>query len=109
MLRQQGLALGGSLENAIVIGDTGVLNNALRFDDEFVRHKILDVIGDMALVGHPMIGHLVAHRGGHALHTAFAAQVLEESEAWTLVEGTTGDAAHGRAGPDNGSRFSPRN
>ena len=72
-MRQQGLALGGSLENAIVIGDTGVLNNALRFDDEFVRHKILDVIGDMALVGHPIIGHLVAHRGGHALHTEFAA------------------------------------
>jgi UDP-3-O-[3-hydroxymyristoyl] N-acetylglucosamine deacetylase len=86
MLRQQGLALGGSLENAIVVGDTGILNNALRFDDEFVRHKILDVIGDMALVGHPLIGHLVAHRGGHALHTAFAAQVLEESDAWTLVE-----------------------
>jgi UDP-3-O-[3-hydroxymyristoyl] N-acetylglucosamine deacetylase len=86
MLRQQGLALGGSLENAIVVGDTGVLNNALRFDDEFVRHKILDVIGDMALVGHPLIGHLVAHRGGHALHTAFAAQVLEEQDAWTLVE-----------------------
>ena len=72
-MRQQGLALGGSLENAIVIGDTGVLNNALRFDDEFVRHKILDVIGDMALVGYPIIGHLVAHRGGHALHTEFAA------------------------------------
>src|SRR6186713_3199651 len=87
MLRQQGLALGGSLENAIVVGDTGILNNALRFDDEFVRHKILDVIGDMALVGHPVIGHLVAHRGGHALHTAFAAQVLEESDAWMLVEG----------------------
>jgi UDP-3-O-[3-hydroxymyristoyl] N-acetylglucosamine deacetylase len=87
MLRQQGLALGGSLENAIVIGDTGVLNNALRFDDEFVRHKILDVIGDMALVGHPIVGHLVAHRGGHALHTAFAAQVLEETDAWKLVEG----------------------
>jgi UDP-3-O-[3-hydroxymyristoyl] N-acetylglucosamine deacetylase len=86
MMRQQGLALGGSLENAIVIGDTGVLNNALRFDDEFVRHKILDVIGDMALVGHPIIGHLVAHRGGHALHTAFAARVLEEADAWTLVE-----------------------
>jgi UDP-3-O-[3-hydroxymyristoyl] N-acetylglucosamine deacetylase len=89
MLRQQGLALGGSLENAIVVGDTGVLNNALRFDDEFVRHKILDVIGDMALVGHPLIGHLVAHRGGHALHTAFAAQVLEESDAWTLVNSVT--------------------
>ena len=86
MLRQQGLALGGSLENAIVIGDTGVLNNALRFDDEFVRHKILDVIGDLALVGHPIIGHVVAHRGGHALHTAFAAQVLEESDAWRFVE-----------------------
>ena len=86
-MRQQGLALGGSLENAIVISDTGVLNNGLRFDDEFVRHKILDVIGDMALVGYPMIGHLVAHRGGHALHTAFAAKVLEESEAWMLVEG----------------------
>jgi UDP-3-O-[3-hydroxymyristoyl] N-acetylglucosamine deacetylase len=86
MLRQQGLALGGSLENAIVIGDTGILNNALRFDDEFVRHKILDVIGDMALVGYPLVGHLVAHRGGHALHTAFAAQVLQERDAWTLVE-----------------------
>jgi len=86
-LRKQGLALGGSLENAIVVGDTGVLNHALRFDDEFVRHKILDVIGDMALLGHPIIGHLVAHRGGHGLHTAFAAQVLEERDAWTLVEG----------------------
>ena len=86
MLRQQGLALGGSLENAIVVGDTGVLNNALRFDDEFVRHKILDVIGDLALIGYPIIGHLVAHRGGHALHTAFAAHVLEQQDAWTLVE-----------------------
>ena len=86
-LRKQGLALGGSLENAIVIGETGVLNNALRFDDEFVRHKILDSIGDMALLGHPIIGHLVAHRGGHGLHTAFAAQVLQERDAWTLVEG----------------------
>ena len=88
MLRQQGLALGGSLENAIVVGDTGVLNNALRFDDEFVRHKILDVIGDLALIGYPVIGHLVAHRGGHALHTAFAAHVLEQQDAWTLVEST---------------------
>ncbi|HXD19283.1 MAG TPA: UDP-3-O-acyl-N-acetylglucosamine deacetylase [Vicinamibacterales bacterium] len=85
-MRQRNLALGGSLENAIVIGDTGVLNNSLRFDDEFVRHKILDVIGDMALVGHPLIGHLVAHRGGHALHTEFAAMVLQETDAWTLVE-----------------------
>ena len=86
MLRQNGLALGGSLENAIVLGETGVLN-ALRFEDEFVRHKILDVIGDLALVGYPIIGHLVAHRGGHALHTAFASKLLEETDAWRLVEG----------------------
>ena len=86
MLRQRGLALGGSLDNAIVLGETGVLNNALRFEDEFVRHKILDVIGDLTLVGHPVIGHLVAHRGGHALHTAFAAKILEEADAWRLVE-----------------------
>ena len=86
MLRQRGLALGGSLDNAIVLGETGVLNNALRFDDEFVRHKILDVIGDLSLVGYPVLGHLVAHRGGHALHTAFAAKILEEADAWRLVE-----------------------
>ena len=86
MLRQRGLALGGSLDNAIVLGETGVLNNALRFEDEFVRHKILDVIGDLSLVGYPVIGHLVAHRGGHALHTAFAARILEEPDAWRLVE-----------------------
>src|SRR2546421_12502374 len=86
MLRQNGLALGGSLDNAIVLGETGVLNNALRFADEFVRHKMLDAIGDLALVGHPVIGHLVAHRAGHALHTEFAAKILEESHSWRLVE-----------------------
>jgi UDP-3-O-[3-hydroxymyristoyl] N-acetylglucosamine deacetylase len=89
MLRQRGLALGGSLDNAIVLGETGVLNNALRFEDEFVRHKILDVIGDLSLVGYPVLGHLVAHRGGHALHTAFAARILEEVDAWRIVEGDT--------------------
>ena len=93
MLRQRGLALGGSLDNAIVLGETGVLNNALRFEDEFVRHKILDVIGDLSLVGYPVIGHLVAHRGGHALHTAFAARILEEVDAWRIVEGETAAAA----------------
>jgi UDP-3-O-[3-hydroxymyristoyl] N-acetylglucosamine deacetylase len=86
MMRQNGLALGGSLENAIVLGETGILNNALRFEDEFVRHKILDAIGDLALVGYPVIGHLVAHRAGHALHTEFAAKILEETNAWRLVE-----------------------
>lgn len=88
-LRQNGLALGGSLENAIVIGDTGVLN-ALRFEDEFVRHKILDAVGDLALLGHPLIGHVVAHRAGHALHTELATRLLEERDAWSLVEVPTG-------------------
>ena len=85
-LRQKGLALGGSLDNAIVLGETGVLNNVLRFEDEFVRHKILDVIGDLALIGHPLIGHVVAHRGGHALHASFAQKILGDSFAWKLVE-----------------------
>ena len=85
MLRQRGLALGGSLDNAVVLGETGPLNT-LRFEDEFVRHKILDVVGDISLVGYPIIGHLVVERGGHALHTAFAARLLEERDAWELVE-----------------------
>jgi UDP-3-O-[3-hydroxymyristoyl] N-acetylglucosamine deacetylase len=88
--RQNGLALGGSLENAIVLGETGVLNHALRFKDEFVRHKILDAIGDLALVGYSVIGHLVAHRAGHALHTEFAAKILEETHAWRLIEAAAG-------------------
>ena len=86
MLRQKGLAQGGSLDNAIVLGETGVLNNSLRFEDEFVRHKILDAIGDLALVGYPVIGHLVAHRGGHELHAAFAEKILQEQDAWEIVE-----------------------
>jgi len=85
-LRQKGLALGGSLDNAIVLGETGVLNNTLRFEDEFVRHKILDTIGDLALIGGPIIGHVVAHRGGHALHTALGTALLEQRDAWTYVE-----------------------
>jgi len=93
MLRQKGLALGASLDNAIVLGETGVLNNSLRFEDEFVRHKILDAIGDLALVGHPVIGHLVAHRGGHALHAAFAAKMLQETDAWQIVESPAIDGA----------------
>jgi len=85
VLRQRGLALGATLENAIVLGETGVLN-PLRFEDEFVRHKILDVVGDLSLVGHHIQGHLVVHRGGHALHTAFAGEVLKQRDAWQLVD-----------------------
>ena len=84
-LRQHGLALGGSLENAIVIGETGILNNALRFADEFVRHKILDLIGDMVLLGHPLVGHVEANRAGHAMHAAAATKLLEDSSSYMLV------------------------
>jgi UDP-3-O-[3-hydroxymyristoyl] N-acetylglucosamine deacetylase len=96
MLRQRGLALGGSLENAIVIGETGVLN-PLRFEDEFVRHKMLDAIGDLALVGHPIIGHLVVHRGGHALHTALATALYEQPDAWQFVGEAVAAAKTARA------------
>ena len=85
MLRQRGLALGGSLDNAVVIGETGVLN-PLRFDDEFVRHKMLDVIGDLALVGHAIAGHVSVQRGGHALHAELASELMRQTDSWTLVD-----------------------
>jgi UDP-3-O-[3-hydroxymyristoyl] N-acetylglucosamine deacetylase len=85
MLRKSGLALGGSLENAVVIGETGVLNNKLRFADEFVRHKILDAVGDLALLGHPLVGRLEATRAGHALHAAVAQRLVANPSAWELV------------------------
>lgn len=84
-LRRSGLALGGSLENAIVIGETGVLNSRLRFDDEFVRHKVLDAIGDLALLGHPVLGRLEAERAGHALHADLARKLLASDDGWTLT------------------------
>jgi UDP-3-O-[3-hydroxymyristoyl] N-acetylglucosamine deacetylase len=85
MLRKSGLALGGSLENAVVIGETGVLNNKLRFADEFVRHKILDAVGDLTLLTHPLVGRLEATRAGHALHAAVAQRLLSIPTAWELV------------------------
>jgi UDP-3-O-[3-hydroxymyristoyl] N-acetylglucosamine deacetylase len=99
MLRKKGLALGGSLDNAIVLGETGILNNSLRFEDEFVRHKILDAIGDLALLGSPVIGHLVAHRGGHELHAAFAEKFLRDTDAWQLVESSANADVVGAAAP----------
>ena len=85
MLRKSGLALGGSLENAVVIGETGVLNNKLRFTDEFVRHKILDAVGDLTLLTRPLLGRLEATRAGHALHAAVAQKLLAIPSAWELV------------------------
>lgn len=76
-LRSKGLARGASAENCIVVGDDAVLNGGLRFADEFVRHKALDLIGDLALVGRPVVGHVVAHRAGHALHAALAREIRQ--------------------------------
>jgi UDP-3-O-[3-hydroxymyristoyl] N-acetylglucosamine deacetylase len=80
-LRAVGLARGGSVENAIVLDDREVLNGPLRFRDEFVRHKILDLIGDLALVGRPLVGEITAHRAGHAMHSRFVAKVLAATNA----------------------------
>jgi len=84
-LQASGLIRGGSLENAIVLTEKGMLNDtSLRFRDEFVRHKILDLLGDFALIGQPVLGRLVAHRAGHALHTRFVAELLESTSHWFI-------------------------
>jgi UDP-3-O-[3-hydroxymyristoyl] N-acetylglucosamine deacetylase len=74
-LKSLGLIRGGSLENAVVLDSSGIVNNHLRFPDEFVRHKLLDLLGDISLIGHPIIGHLYAERAGHAIHTALVDQI----------------------------------
>jgi len=85
-LRQSGLALGGSLENAVVIADDGVVNaEGLRFADEFARHKALDVIGDLALLGFPMLGHVVTRKSGHGQHFSLMKQLAAQPERWDLV------------------------
>jgi len=84
-MRQAGLALGGSLDNAVVLGEAGVLNNRLRFPDEFVRHKILDILGDLSLLGRPLLAHIVAVRAGHSLHSQLVRQILASPECWEQV------------------------
>jgi UDP-3-O-[3-hydroxymyristoyl] N-acetylglucosamine deacetylase len=87
MLQANGLARGGSLDNAIVIDDYQVLNpEGLRFPDEFVRHKVLDAIGDLALFGMPIIGRVNLHRSGHALNTRLVQTVLNDPKAYEIVE-----------------------
>lgn len=85
-MRGQGLALGGSLDNAIVLDEYRVLNNdGLRYDDEFVKHKVLDAIGDLYLLGHPVIGAFIAHKSGHALNNLLLRRLLEQQDAWEYV------------------------
>jgi UDP-3-O-[3-hydroxymyristoyl] N-acetylglucosamine deacetylase len=81
-LQKMGLIRGGSLANAIVMDDNSILNGPLRFADEFVRHKALDLIGDLALIGRPLQGRLVAHKAGHALHTQLVTRLLEDRSLW---------------------------
>ena len=86
-LKAAGLALGGSLDNAIVIDDFSILNaDGLRFPDEFVRHKALDAMGDLALFGHPVIGHLKTVKSGHTLHLRLVREVLGDPSAYTVVQ-----------------------
>ena len=82
----RGLGRGGNLENTVVLSQDGILNESgLRFADEFVRHKVLDLIGDFSLLGMPFIGHLIADRSGHALHTRLVKQILDHPECWVLL------------------------
>ncbi|MBV8680212.1 MAG: UDP-3-O-acyl-N-acetylglucosamine deacetylase [Aquitalea sp.] len=85
-MRQHGLGLGGSLDNAIVIDDEYVLNpEGLRFPDEFVRHKILDAIGDLYIIGHPLIAAFSGHKSGHALNNKLLRKLLDTPDAWEYV------------------------
>jgi UDP-3-O-[3-hydroxymyristoyl] N-acetylglucosamine deacetylase len=85
-MRSMGLALGGSLDNAVVLDEYRVLNSdGLRYADEFVKHKVLDAVGDLYLVGHPVVGSFSAHKSGHALNNQLLRATLAEADAWELV------------------------
>jgi UDP-3-O-[3-hydroxymyristoyl] N-acetylglucosamine deacetylase len=92
-MRSRGLALGGSRDNAVVVNNHGVVNNeGLRSPNEFVKHKLLDFIGDLSLIGGRLVGKVNIYKGGHSLHAAFTQRVLAECAA---------DAAHGRVSARN--------
>ncbi len=84
-LRDMGLIRGAGPENAIILGVKGPVNGPLRFSDEYVRHKVLDLIGDLALAGRRIEGHVVAERAGHAMHTALVSRLLKDRSAWELA------------------------
>jgi UDP-3-O-[3-hydroxymyristoyl] N-acetylglucosamine deacetylase len=86
MLKSKGLAKGGSLDNAIVLGDREIINGgSLRFKNEFVRHKILDAVGDLSLIGLPICGHIIANKSGHTLHVKLLKKLLLNRDAWEIV------------------------
>jgi UDP-3-O-[3-hydroxymyristoyl] N-acetylglucosamine deacetylase len=86
MMRANGLALGGGMDNAIVMDDYKVLNaGGLRYDDEFVKHKILDAMGDLYLLGKPLLAAYSAFRSGHALNNLLLRELLDHPEAWDVV------------------------
>ncbi len=86
-MRNMGLIRGGSLENALVLTDTGLMNSTgLRFPDEFCRHKLLDLIGDLALIGRPVLGHVIAERAGHHMHVALVDRLMRDRSLWEEVE-----------------------
>jgi UDP-3-O-[3-hydroxymyristoyl] N-acetylglucosamine deacetylase len=101
-LRTQGYALGGSLRNAILVDRDGVVNEeGLRFPDEFVRHKILDAIGDLSLAGAPIIGHYSGHKAGHGLNVALLHELFADRDAWSYV--TVFEAQQPETAPQTGA------
>jgi UDP-3-O-[3-hydroxymyristoyl] N-acetylglucosamine deacetylase len=93
-LRSMGLIRGGSLDNAIVLTNDGVMNGPLRFPDEFGRHKALDLIGDLALAGLPLLGRVEAHKAGHALHTQLVSRLLADSSSWIITTDEVAPVEH---------------
>jgi UDP-3-O-[3-hydroxymyristoyl] N-acetylglucosamine deacetylase len=96
-MRNMGLIRGASRENCIVLTRDGVENGPLRFSDEFVRHKVLDLVGDLALLGKPILGRIVADRAGHAMHTALVSRILRDQTLWQEV--TLPEEGHNAASP----------
>jgi len=94
-MRDMGLIRGASSENCIVLTRDGIENGPLRFKDEFVRHKVLDLVGDLALLGKQILGNVVADRAGHAMHTALVSRILRDKTLWEEV---TISATHGADG-----------
>jgi UDP-3-O-[3-hydroxymyristoyl] N-acetylglucosamine deacetylase len=85
-MQAKGLALGGSLKNAIVLDDKKIINKeGLRFPDEFVKHKVLDAIGDLFLLGMPIIGHFVAYKSGHRLNNLLLKELMLKADCWEIV------------------------